>query len=268
MNGSKKGNLGTLSLKEQKMAKFLFVPLFLGVIVSTSATPINAVDAYKKGDYENAFVEWLKFADLGFAKAQYYVGIMYINGQGTKSLPKVGARYIKMASLNGYAPAQQVFGMLYFHGKGVSKDLVQAYTWLALAVIQGRTEAGIERDKVWWNLSTNQIATARLELAELVANERTGLGDDKKAAEIIKDLAETGHAEAQLRLSKLFFKGRGVPLDIIESYKWHTLSAFRGNLEAQATDTALRSHMTQKQIDEAAFRASVWIPCRQKNRKC
>ena len=84
-------------------------------------------------------------------------------------------------------------------------------------------------------------------------------------AMLIKALAETGHAEAQLKLAKLYFEGRGVTLDIIESYKWHTLSAFRGNIEAQATDAQWQSHKTQKQIDEAASRAANWLPCRQGN---
>ncbi len=250
------------------MRYFLFMTLIPGILGPVSAGPLEALAAYKRGDYENAFTAWVDLANHGTTKAQYYVGIMHINGQGTRSDPTSGAHYIEKAAINGYAPAQHVFGILYQKGQGVDKDLIRAYVWLSLAVMHGREKAGIERDKVWWQLDPPQVAKARLKLADLVADNRTGLGDDTKAAQIVKALAESGHAEAQLRLAKLYFEGRGVTLDIIESYKWHTLSAFRGNSEAQATDTHLQSYMTQKQIDEASSRAANWVPCGQGNREC
>lgn len=250
------------------MRYFLFLLLTLGILGPASAGPMEALAAYKRGDYETAFTEWVDLANHGMTKAQYYVGIMHIKGQGTEPNPISGARYIKMAAIDGYAPAQHIFGMLFHKGKGVDKDLIRAYLWLSLAVLHGREKAGVERDKVWWQMAPPQVAKARLKLADLVADNRTGLGDDRKAAQIVKALAETGHAEAQLKLAKLYFEGRGVTRDIIESYKWHTLSSFRGNIEAQATDAQLRSHMTQKQIDEASSRAANWAPCRQGNREC
>ena len=250
------------------MRYFMFLMLILGILGPASAGPMEALAAYKRGDYKTAFTEWIDLANHGMTKAQYYVGIMQINGQGTESDPNSGARYIEMAAINGYAPAQHVYGMLYYKGQGVDKDLIRAYVWLSLAVLHGRKKAGIERDKVWWQMPPSKVAKARLKLADLVADNRTGLGDDRKAAQIIKALAETGHAAAQLKLAKLYFEGRGVTLDIIESYKWHTLSAFRGNIEAQATDAQLQSHMTQKQIDEAASRAANWVPCRRGSNEC
>ena len=250
------------------MQYFLSMMLFLGILGPATASPLDALAAYKRGDYKNAFNEWVDLANGGMAKAQYYVGVMHINGQGTRPDLNSGARYIEMAANNGYAPAQHIFGMLYHRGQGVDKNLIRAYVWLSLAVLHGREKAGIERDKVWWQLAPSQIANARLKLADLVADNRIGLGDDRKAAEIVQALAETGHAEAQLRLAKLYFEGRGVALDIIESYKWHTLAAFNGNIEAQATDSQLQSYMTQKQIDEASLRAANWSPCGQGNREC
>lgn len=246
-----------------------FAVLMLGVAAPAAAGPNEALAAYKKGDYKTALAEWRDLADLGIVRAQYYVGTMYLNGQGTKTDPDTGAKYIEKAARDGYPPAQQIYGTLHHKGRGVKKNLIEAYGWLGLAVLQGRKKAGPLRDKVWWELTPPQIAEARLRLAELVALDRTGLGDDKKSAKIIRAVAETGDAEAQFKLAERYFDGRGVPLDPVEGYKWHTLAAFRGNAKAQAMDSLMQSYMTRKQIDEATARAAKWTPCGKKQkRKC
>ena len=40
------------------------------------------MDAYQRGDYATAYQVWHPLADQGSADAQYYLGIMYDNGDG------------------------------------------------------------------------------------------------------------------------------------------------------------------------------------------
>lgn len=247
----------------------IFALLALILAGPAAAGPEEALAAYKKGDYKTALGEWRDLSDLGLARAQYYVGIMYLKGQGTKVDPKTGAAYIRKAAMDGYPRAQQIYGTLHHKGRGVKKDLIEAYDWLALAVLQGRKKAGPLRDKVWRELTPPQIADARLRLAALVALDRTGLGSDEESAKIIHAVAETGHAGAQFKLVQRYFDGRGVALDPVEGYKWHTLAAFRGNQKAQAIDALVQPYMTKDQIDKGTARAAEWTPCGKKQkRKC
>lgn len=43
----------------------------------------QAIDLYQGNDYKNALIELEKMAQIGEKKAQYLVGVMYLNGQGT-----------------------------------------------------------------------------------------------------------------------------------------------------------------------------------------
>jgi hypothetical protein len=69
--------------------------LCMGLGHAALAGPNEAAAAYKKGDYATAMSEWQDLADLGFASAQYHVGIMYLKGQGVKVDQKKAAGFIK-----------------------------------------------------------------------------------------------------------------------------------------------------------------------------
>lgn len=57
-------------------------------------------------------------------------------------------------------------------------------------------------------------------------------GDYKKAAALIKPLAEAGDAVAQHRLAVMHFYGRGVPEDEKAALEWARKSAGQGNVDA------------------------------------
>lgn len=44
----------------------------------------QAIDLYQDNDHKNALIELEKMAQMGEKKAQYLVGVMYLNGQGTE----------------------------------------------------------------------------------------------------------------------------------------------------------------------------------------
>jgi len=58
-------------------------------------------------------------------------------------------------------------------------------------------------------------------------------GDYKKALEILKPLAENGHASAQYNLGIMYDNGRGVPQDYAEAVKWYRKAAENGHASAQ-----------------------------------
>ena len=85
----------------------------------------TGVDAYEKGDYATALMEFRVLAEQGDAIAQYNLGLMYANG------------------------------------RGVPRDYVQAHLWANLAAAQGNELARKARDIVAKKMTPAQIAEAQ-----------------------------------------------------------------------------------------------------------
>ena len=82
-------------------------------------------DAYNRGAYETAFVEWRQMAEWGDAEAQLNLGRLCENGQG------------------------------------VPQDYVQAHMWYNLAAAYGPHEWAQHRDALAKRMSPDQIAEAQ-----------------------------------------------------------------------------------------------------------
>ncbi len=65
------------------------------------------------------------------------------------------------------------------------------------------------------------------------------------------EVAEQGHAEAQLNLGGMYASGRGVPSDYVMAYMWVNLSASQGEETAGELRSTLEKVMTREHIYEA-----------------
>ncbi len=54
----------------------------VGLTAPAWAGSDEALAAYARGDYATAVREWRPLAEQGVAEAQFYLGLMYDNGQG------------------------------------------------------------------------------------------------------------------------------------------------------------------------------------------
>jgi TPR repeat protein len=70
---------------------------------------------------------------FGDPDAQYRLGRMLIDGQGTPKDPKTGVRWLSLAASKGQYQAQAVFGALLFKGQYVARDAALGLMWLTLA---------------------------------------------------------------------------------------------------------------------------------------
>ena len=87
------------------------------------------------------FKETLQTAEQGNAKAQFYLGVMYANGQGVHQNEKQAEYWYRKAAEQGNASAQYNLGVMYENGQGVRQDPVQAVQWYRKAAEQGLAEA-------------------------------------------------------------------------------------------------------------------------------
>jgi hypothetical protein len=153
--------------------------------------------AFQGGDYATALKELLPLAKQGNASAQFYLGVMYHDGQGVplddnealrwyraaadqgdalaqsklaimyeygQGVPldhKEAAKWYRLAAEQGDAVAQFSLGLMYVRGEGVPQDYVQAHMWLNLAAAAGDAGSIKERDITARKMTPDQIAEAQ-----------------------------------------------------------------------------------------------------------
>lgn len=119
------------------------------------------MDARNRGDFATALREWQPLADKGDVHAQFYLGLLYENGDGVpRDIAKARQWYEKSAAQNG-ANAQFYLGLLSAFGQGGPIDLVQAYMWYSLAAENGHQGAAVYRGDLAKEMTPAQIAEAR-----------------------------------------------------------------------------------------------------------
>jgi TPR repeat protein len=134
----------------------------VSITAASLAGPLEeATAAYEKRDYETALRRLRPLADQSNAAAQYTLGTMYTNGQGTPSDNVAAAKLYRLAAEQGHAKAQDTLGVMYVGGWGVPKDDVLAYMWFNLSAAQGDTEASETRDIISRYMTADQIANAQ-----------------------------------------------------------------------------------------------------------
>lgn len=68
--------------------------------------------AFKRRDYRSALTKLTSLADGADARAQYYLGVMFVNGLGVPRDDARGADYVARSAARDYAPAVGVTGDL------------------------------------------------------------------------------------------------------------------------------------------------------------
>jgi TPR repeat protein len=212
-----------------------------------SKGPVAAAIAYRQGQYKTALALYRPLADQGNARAQYTIGLMYLDGHGVPQDYSEAMKWFRLAVEQGNADAQYAIGLMYRNGQGVPQDHSQAVKWFYLAAEQGNADAenkvgaiyftgqGVPQDHAqaakWFRLAAEQgEANAQFNLGILY---HTGQGVPQNYAEALKwyrRAAEQGQPSAQGNLGFMYSNGRGVPQDYVEAHKWLSLAAL--SLEA------------------------------------
>ncbi len=85
-------------------------------------------------------------------------------------------------------------------------------------------------------------------------------GDYDTAFKEFQPLAEQGEMVAQWSLGVMYERGRGVPKDSVQAYRWYTLAASQGDDLAGKFKDLLEKSMTLEQLAEAQRLAGEWRP--------
>ena len=213
---------------------FLFLLLSLSFVGLTYADFQDGLEASQKGDFKTAFKEWTPLAEQGDVKAQYNLGLLYLNGDGARQDFQQAFSWFKKAAEQGDARAQYHIGRAYLLGEGVTKDLKQGFEWSLKAAEQGIAKA---QHNVGLSYERGQGVTKDL----------------KQAFSWYKKAAEQGYVGSQVLLSFMYYFGEGVEINPKIAYDWMMKAANQGNACAHwhIGSMYIESHYLNQDVQKA-----------------
>ena len=138
--------------------------------VNSFAGADEANTAYDNGAYKKAFYLYKKSAEQGYSSAQYNLGAMYYNGEGTVQDYKKAIHWYKKSAEHNHASAQSNLGLMYGKGKGTVQNYVRAHMWWNIAAANGITDAQRNRVIVEKEMTSADISKAQNMASKCVAS--------------------------------------------------------------------------------------------------
>ena len=153
------------------MKNIYVVCLLLLLAAGTARADFNdGVVAYIAGDYETAYNTMISIAktDEQNALAQYYLGMMYLKGQGVEKNYEEAGKWFRKAAENRLPQAQYRLAELYTEGEGVPRDYEFAYIWYSVGAAHKHKLSQNAVEKARGKLSKNELTEANKLVAEFI----------------------------------------------------------------------------------------------------
>jgi TPR repeat protein len=156
--------------------------------------------------------KYLTAAKRGDSNSQYYLGLLYLNGEeGYKMDAEEAAYWFRRAAENGNTSAQNNLGLLYLNGEGVEKSQPKGLSLLQKAAYSGNVDA------------QNNLGKYYLEK------------DYFLASYWFLQAAKQGLADAQYKLAVMYLDGLGIKQNKERAEYWMQKAANQGYLIAVKT---------------------------------
>lgn len=148
----------------------LCAAVLLAVLSAPGRADFNdGVIAYQLGEYDKAYQTMRSLADTAnHAYAQYWVGMMFLQGQGVAQDYAEAGTWFRKSSERGIPQAQYKLGTLYLQGQGLPRDYEQAYAWYKVAAAHNHALAVQALNDTKAKLSAQELAEAEKSAAKLV----------------------------------------------------------------------------------------------------
>jgi TPR repeat protein len=171
----------------------------------------SAIALYRSGNYAAAFPLFLRAAEAGRHEAMGFVGVMYLQGQGTERTPDRAIYWLREAVKERDGRGMNALGVAYEKGDGVDQSYRWARHWyLAAAEEKGYTEA----------------------MRNLGSLYRLGLGvaqDHAQALDWYRKAARAGSLDAMVDVGMMYARGLGVARDAEQALHWYRTAAEAGS---------------------------------------
>jgi len=162
----------------------LVLALVLGVPRPALADFNDGVVAYSQGDYKRAFISMQALAEgSDHVLAMYYLGIMYLKGQGVEPELVQAARWLRAAAEQAVPQAQFQLGRMYLEGKGLPRDPEQAYAWYRTGAELGHSDSLQAVGQAEAELAKDELSEAQNLAAEYIEKYGPAAAERRKQRE-------------------------------------------------------------------------------------
>lgn len=117
--------------------------------------------AYSMGNYAEAAREFEASARRGEPQGEYYLGLLYEEGQGLARDYALARQWYLKAADRGDIDAAFALGRIHAQGLGLPRDLAAAYMWYSRATLGGHYLGRQERDRCAALMTPEQLEQAR-----------------------------------------------------------------------------------------------------------
>ncbi len=177
-------------------------------VPAAEASYETGLEAFERGDYEQALRDWLVEAEKGDERAQHNVAVIYDSGRGVTADPAEARRWYERAAAQGLPEAQNNLGMLFSRGRGTEPDQARAI-------------------ELWNTAARRGYALAEFNLGLAYANGQGVPKDLTRARELFQSAAAKKLPDALFALGQVYHIGFGVEPDPREARRWFELAAAR-----------------------------------------
>jgi TPR repeat protein len=206
----------------------------------------KGTSCFTPGNYAEALKWYRKAAERNHAKAQYFLGVCYLNGWGAAEDEMEGIRWFHKSAESGHTDAQRQLGDFY-QGK---QDYTAAINWYRKAAEQGDFSSqrelgdfyhdgkGVPKDYIeavkWYRMAADQnLSTAQCSLGSCYRDGHGVAKDYSEAMILFRKAAEQNFAEAQFNLGLAYEEGKGVAQDYKQAVLWYRKAAAQGFSDAE-----------------------------------
>lgn len=159
--------------------RILFPLLLLFAMLPARADITDGIVAYQMGKYEKAYNIMRSLAETKeHPLAQYWVGMMYLNGQGVEQDYAKAGEWFRKAAENRVPQAQYKLGRLYFTGQGLPRDYERAYAWFRVGAVHNHQLSIESLSEARDNLSDEELKEAEKLSLDLI--EKYGPREDEE----------------------------------------------------------------------------------------
>ncbi|NQT27962.1 sel1 repeat family protein [candidate division KSB1 bacterium] len=242
------------------MSKILILLICLTSLPSSGSDFHAGIEAYNQMQYEKAWEILGPLAEKGDAKAQLWVGILYLMGKGVPVNFSLGYKWLLRAESVYYTETGRLIEWV--ESRMTEEDIASirifAYddladdhniSWLCQAAMDGDADAQYHigkifsnpkwkpdylRAAVWFGRAADQGHVDAQFWLGLLYDAGLGLTENNRAARCwYKIAADQGHKDALVMLGSIYLQGNGVPRDPLAAVLYLKKAAFQGHPIAQ-----------------------------------
>ncbi len=160
---------------------------------------------------EEAFKWYLKAAEYGDDRGQFYVGESYYKGKLVRQDYVQACKWFTLSAEKGYAIAQYYLGHMYYNGNGVPIDEKEALRWFKLSVDRECNEARVILGDIYCTYGD--------------------FDSYEEAYRLYSDAMNDEYGPAFYKLGMMNYSGRGRPPNPTAALKLFRLGAQRNDID-------------------------------------